>query len=67
MSRGHVLESDDMLAWNDHRPVDSGTADHRDVLVDVLRDFARRIEVGYQLRYAAAMTIAGQGALVGDQ
>ena len=60
MSRGQVLEAHDMLARNNHRAIDSGTADHRNVVVDALSDHARRTEVGYQLRYAAAMTIVGQ-------
>ena len=67
MSSGQVLEADDMLARNDHHPVNSATADRDDAAVDVLRDLASRAEVGYQLRYDATMTSTGRGGLAGDQ
>ena len=67
MGCGQVPEAADVLARNDHHPVDSGAADHHNVAVDVLRDLASRTEVGYHLRYDAAVTVTGQGALAGNQ
>jgi hypothetical protein len=60
MSSGQVLEAADVLARNDHQPVESGTADHHDVTVDVLRDLKCRPEVGYELRDDTAMAVACQ-------
>ncbi len=60
MGSGHVLEAADVSARNDHQPVESGTADHHDVTVDVLGDLECRTEVGYELRDDAAMAVAGQ-------
>ena len=61
MGGGQVLEAADVLARNDHQPVESGTADHHDVTVDVLGDLSECSRSRFrELRNGAAMAVAGQ-------
>ena len=67
---GQFLETGYVLAWHDQQPVELGSTDHHDALVDVLGNVAShtpRALAGRPLRNGARAAFQGQGsALAGD-